>query len=77
MGNWSEMQPTGRRLDVLPVWVLTRVLTPPCRESLHDVVDLGLHVVSGVGSSLCLRSIISPSKGALIQALVITLCLFS
>jgi hypothetical protein len=23
VGNWSEMQPTGRRLDVLPVWVLT------------------------------------------------------
>jgi hypothetical protein len=23
VGNWSEVQPTGRRLDVLPVWVLT------------------------------------------------------
>jgi hypothetical protein len=34
VGNWSEMQPTGRRLDVLPVWVLTKVLTPPCPESL-------------------------------------------
>jgi hypothetical protein len=33
-GSWSEMQPTGRRLDVLPVWVLTKVLTPPCPESL-------------------------------------------
>jgi hypothetical protein len=32
--NWSEMQPTGQRLDVLPVWVLTRVLSPPCHESL-------------------------------------------
>jgi hypothetical protein len=34
VGNWSEMQPTGQRLDVLPVRVLTRVLSPPCRESL-------------------------------------------
>jgi hypothetical protein len=51
VGNWLEMQPTGRRLDILPVWVLTRALTPPCPESLPDVVDLGLHVVSGVGLS--------------------------
>jgi hypothetical protein len=34
VGSWSEMQPTGRRLDVLPVWVLNRVLTPPYPESL-------------------------------------------
>jgi hypothetical protein len=34
VGNWSEMQPAGGRLDVLPVWVLTRVLNPPCPESL-------------------------------------------
>jgi hypothetical protein len=34
MGNWSEMQPTGRRLDVLPVWVLARVFSPLCPESL-------------------------------------------
>jgi hypothetical protein len=34
VGNWSEMQPTGRRLDVFPVWILTRVLTSPCPESL-------------------------------------------
>jgi hypothetical protein len=34
VGNWSEMQPTGRRLDVLPVRVLTRVLSPPCPKSL-------------------------------------------
>jgi hypothetical protein len=33
VGIWSKMQPTSRRLDVLPVWVLTRVLTP-CPESL-------------------------------------------
>jgi hypothetical protein len=32
--NWSEMQPIGQGLDVLPVWVLTRVLSPPCPESL-------------------------------------------
>jgi hypothetical protein len=34
VGNWSEMQPTGQELDVLPVWVLTRVLSPPCPEYL-------------------------------------------
>jgi hypothetical protein len=33
VGNWSEMQPTGQRLDVLLVWVLTRVFSP-CPESL-------------------------------------------
>jgi hypothetical protein len=31
VGNWSDMQPTGRRLDVL--WVLTGVLSPPRPES--------------------------------------------
>jgi hypothetical protein len=34
VGNWSEMQPTGQGLDVLPVWVLTRVPSPPFPESL-------------------------------------------
>jgi hypothetical protein len=34
VGNWPEMQPTGQRLDVLPVWVLTRVLSPHCPGSL-------------------------------------------
>jgi hypothetical protein len=33
VGNWSEMQPTSRRPDVLPVWVLTRVLSLPRPES--------------------------------------------
>jgi hypothetical protein len=33
VGNWSKMQPTGRRLDILPVWVFTRVLSPPHPES--------------------------------------------
>jgi hypothetical protein len=33
-GDWSEMQPSSRRLNVLPVWVLTEVLFPPCPESL-------------------------------------------
>jgi hypothetical protein len=32
VGNWSVMQPTGRRLHVFPVWVLTRVLSTPCPE---------------------------------------------
>jgi hypothetical protein len=34
VGNWSEMQPTGQRLDVLPVRVLTRVFSPPFPVSL-------------------------------------------
>jgi hypothetical protein len=33
VGNWSEVLPTGRRPDVLPVWVLTGVLSPPRLES--------------------------------------------
>jgi hypothetical protein len=33
VGNLSEMQPTGRKLEVLPVWVLTGVLSPPHLES--------------------------------------------
>jgi hypothetical protein len=51
VGYWSEMQPTGRRLDVLPVWVLTRVLTPACLNLCLNVVNLGLHIVNGVGLS--------------------------
>jgi hypothetical protein len=38
-----------------------------------DIVNLGLHVVNGVGSSGVLRKTISPSKGALIRALVSSL----
>jgi hypothetical protein len=34
VGNWSEMLPTGRKCDILPVWVLTRVLSLPRLESL-------------------------------------------
>jgi hypothetical protein len=33
VGNWSEMLPTGRNRDVLPVCVLTRVLSLPRLES--------------------------------------------
>jgi hypothetical protein len=33
VGNWLEMLPTGRRLEGLPVWVLTGVLSPPDLES--------------------------------------------
>jgi hypothetical protein len=32
-GNWSETLPTGRKHAVLPVWVLTGVLSPPHLES--------------------------------------------
>jgi hypothetical protein len=33
VGNWSEMLPTGQDQDVLPVMVLTGVLSPPHPES--------------------------------------------
>jgi hypothetical protein len=33
VGNWLEMLPTGRSRDVLPVWVLTGVLSLPRLES--------------------------------------------
>jgi hypothetical protein len=33
MGNWLEMLPTSRKRDVLPVWVLTGVLSLPRLES--------------------------------------------
>jgi hypothetical protein len=33
VGNWSEMLPTSRKHDVLPVWVLTGVLGLPRLES--------------------------------------------
>jgi hypothetical protein len=39
--NWSEKLPTSREPDVLPVLVLTGVLSPPRLESC-------LHVVNGV-----------------------------
>jgi hypothetical protein len=29
VGNWSEMLPTSRNCDVLPLWVLTGVLSLP------------------------------------------------
>jgi hypothetical protein len=33
VGNWSEMLPTGRKHDVLPVWALTGLLSLPLLES--------------------------------------------
>jgi hypothetical protein len=50
------MQPTGQRLDVLPVWVLTRVPYPPCPNLCLNIVNLSLYVVNLVGSSCCLRA---------------------
>jgi hypothetical protein len=46
VGNWSEMQPTGRRPDILPVWVLTGDITTLVLNLRLDVVNLGLHVVN-------------------------------
>jgi hypothetical protein len=62
VGNWSEMQPTGRKRDVLPVWVLTRVLSLPHLEGL-DIVDLGLHVVNGVGLPCDRRDLFAVNGG--------------
>jgi hypothetical protein len=49
VGNWSEMQPTSRRLDVLPMWVLTWSSVLLVLNLGLDIVNLGLHVVNGVG----------------------------
>jgi hypothetical protein len=49
VGNWSEMPPTGWKCDVLLVWVLTKVPSLPRLESWPYIVNLGLHVVDGVG----------------------------
>jgi hypothetical protein len=35
VANWSGMLPTGRKRDILPVWVLTGVLSLPRLESWH------------------------------------------
>jgi hypothetical protein len=63
VGNWSEMLPTGQRVDVLPVWVLTRALSPPHIESWPSHCQR-------CWVTLCLTQIFSPSKGGLIRALV-------
>jgi hypothetical protein len=49
VGTWSEMQPTSRRLDVLPMWVLTWSSVLLVLNLGLDIVNLGLHVVNGVG----------------------------
>jgi hypothetical protein len=49
VGNWSEMLPTGRRLDVLQVWILTGSSVLLVLNLGLDTVNLGLHVVNGVG----------------------------
>jgi hypothetical protein len=63
VGNWSEMPPTGRRLDVLLVWILTGVLSPPRLESWPSRCQR-------CWVTLYLRELFSLSKGALIRALV-------
>jgi hypothetical protein len=71
VGNWSEMQATGQRLDVLPVWVSTRVFSPPCPESFALTLSILAFTLSMMLECLVvLREVISPSKGALIWALV-------
>jgi hypothetical protein len=70
-GELSEMHPTGRRLDVLPAWVLTSVLSPPYPESLPSTLSILTFTLSMMLDCLVvLGEIISPSKGALIRALV-------
>jgi hypothetical protein len=55
VGNWSEMQPSSRRLDVLNLGL--------------DTFNLGLHDVNGVGSCVEGKSF-HYKRGALIRALV-------
>jgi hypothetical protein len=70
VGNWSEMQPTSWRPDVLPVWVLTRVLSPPRLEFWPWHCQFWPSPCQWCWVTLCLRIIFSPSKGALIRALI-------
>jgi hypothetical protein len=49
VGNWSKMLPTGRKHDVLPVWVLTGSSVLLVLNLGLDIVNLGLHIVNGVG----------------------------
>jgi hypothetical protein len=70
VGSWSEMQPTGQRLDVLPVWVLTRALSLPRPESWPSTSSILDFVLQWCWVTLCLRKIFSPLNGALIRALV-------
>jgi hypothetical protein len=70
VGNWSEMQPTGRRLDVLPVWVLTRVLSPPRLESWPWHCQFWPSLCQWCWVTLCSGKIFSPWKRVLICDLV-------
>jgi hypothetical protein len=74
VGNWLEMQPTGRRLDVLPVWVLTRVLSLPRPESWPWHWRSWPSRCQWCWVTLCLRKIFSLLKGALIRDLVSSRC---
>jgi hypothetical protein len=66
VGNWSEVLPTGREHDVLPVRVLTGVLGPPRPESLAFTLPILAFTLSMVSENLVLWEIIVSSKGALI-----------
>jgi hypothetical protein len=61
VGNLSEKLPTSREPDILPMMVLIGVFSPPRLEAFT------LSMVSEDSTS---RAIISPSKRALIWALV-------
>jgi hypothetical protein len=48
----SEMLPSGRRLDVLPVRVLIRVLDPPRPESLDFTLSILTFTLSMMSENL-------------------------
>jgi hypothetical protein len=64
------MLPTGREHDVLPVRVLTEIFSPRLESWL--TLSILTFTLSMLSDYLVLREIISPSKGALIWALVNT-----
>jgi hypothetical protein len=77
VGNWSEMLPTSREHDNLPVRVLTGVLGPPLPESWPSRCQSWPSRCQSWPShcqwcliTFVLGEIILPSKGALIWALV-------
>jgi hypothetical protein len=70
VGNWSEMQPTSRILDVLPVWVLTRLFSPPCLESFPWHCQSWPSHCQWCWVVLLIRCDNLAIKGALIRALV-------
>jgi hypothetical protein len=63
VGNWLEMLPTGQKHDNLPVWFLTGSSVFVFLNLGLDIVNLGLHIVNGVGLPYVKRNLFA-IKGA-------------